>query len=288
MKKYRLQFDYYTNRIAPLSFGDQKLYQIGRVFCKPDTVISRHAQANLFELTVARSGKGIVYTNDIPSKIQPGDIYLSFPGDFHEIRSDAKTPLNFDCLAFDTTNEQLHRQLDVMMESAFEPQHRITRNNRICTLIDDMIEEFSTEERSEQLLNAILTSITIYLIRSYTHTLSQPQPTRADAKMLCLHLMNYIDTHIYAIQNLNEIAQAMSYNYSYLSDLFCRTTNGTLQNYYQNRRMETARLLIEERTFSLTQISEMLNYSTVYAFSRAFHNYYGMSPRAYRNQNRTE
>ena len=42
--------------------------------------------------------------------------------------------------------------------------------------------------------------------------------------------------------------------------------------------------LLEENRLTVTKIAEMLNYASVYAFSKAFRKHYGLSPRAYENR----
>jgi YesN/AraC family two-component response regulator len=75
-----------------------------------------------------------------------------------------------------------------------------------------------------------------------------------------------------------------NYNYSYLSHLFHSITSQTLSAYFQKRRLETAAGLLSENDLSITQIAQMLQYSSVYAFSKAFRTYYGVSPREYRGK----
>lgn len=55
-------------------------------------------------------------------------------------------------------------------------------------------------------------------------------------------------------------------------------TSDTLTNCFRNRRLETARLLLLEGAMSVTRISALLNYSSVYIFSRAFKEKYGVPP----------
>ena len=94
--------------------------------------------------------------------------------------------------------------------------------------------------------------------------------------------MNYIDTHIYTMNSLSEISELTNYNYSYLSALFKRTTSGTMADYYRKRRLETARLLIIENKLKITQVASILHYSSIYTFSRAFKDQYGVSPEQYK------
>ena len=73
------------------------------------------------------------------------------------------------------------------------------------------------------------------------------------------------------------------YSYGYLSAIFKKTTNNTISDYYHNRKLETARMLLLEDGLKIIEISEMLNYSSVYALSKSFTKHFGVSPRNYRN-----
>ena len=98
--------------------------------------------------------------------------------------------------------------------------------------------------------------------------------------------MHYIDTHIYSMKNLYELADALGYSYGYLSGMYHSTTANTLVSYYQEKKLDVARQLLEENRLTVTKIAEMLNYASVYAFSKAFRKHYGVSPRAYGNEKR--
>ena len=98
------------------------------------------------------------------------------------------------------------------------------------------------------------------------------------ADELCYQLMHYIDTHMYRLQSLNDLSEEFGYNYSYLSDLFRKNTGDTLSNYYRTRHLNAARLLLDEKKLRIHQIAEILGYSSLYAFSKAFKHRYGISP----------
>ena len=102
---------------------------------------------------------------------------------------------------------------------------------------------------------------------------------------LCYKLMHYIDTHIYTMKSLCELAEFTGYSYGYLSALFRQTTSNTLSGYFREKKLDTARMLLLEHNLGVTEISDMLNYASVYAFSKAFRNFYGVSPTAYAKKN---
>jgi len=105
---------------------------------------------------------------------------------------------------------------------------------------------------------------------------------------LCFQMMHYIDTHLYSMCSLREVTNSLNYSYSYLSDLFRQNTGDTLQNYYRIRRLEAARLLILEGKLKIREIAELLQYSSIYTFSRAFREQFGVSPTVLRKENKTD
>ena len=93
--------------------------------------------------------------------------------------------------------------------------------------------------------------------------------------------MKYIDDRIYNIKNLSEISKDIGYNYSYLSMLFKKVHGTTLSYYFRSKRMEEAKKLLKYSNIKITKIAKMLNYSNVYAFSKAFKTHFGESPKHY-------
>ena len=51
--------------------------------------------------------------------------------------------------------------------------------------------------------------------------------------------------------------------------------------YYSKLKIKEAKKLIRESTYSVSEISEMLGYSSIHIFSRAFKKKTGMSPTDY-------
>ena len=92
--------------------------------------------------------------------------------------------------------------------------------------------------------------------------------------------MRYLSLNLLSIRNLSEITRYLNYNYSYLSKVFKKTTGKSLTDYYISLKMERAKTLILDERFSVSKAAEMLNYSSVYAFSKAFKEFYGVSPTA--------
>ncbi|WP_164716681.1 helix-turn-helix domain-containing protein [Paenibacillus whitsoniae] len=81
---------------------------------------------------------------------------------------------------------------------------------------------------------------------------------------------------------LAEVANRVSMNYSYFSKLFKERTGLTFTAYLIKVRMEEAKRLLKDPILRINEISEKVGYGNLYHFSRAFKNYFGISPKEYR------
>ncbi|MBQ4118931.1 MAG: helix-turn-helix transcriptional regulator [Clostridia bacterium] len=278
---FHLSHAYFSN---PLKFDSILLLQIGRMFCKGDTVIEPHIHTNLYELTIVTDGKAVISTNDVPTQVKKGDIYLSHPGDIHKIESDRDEPLKYDFFAFRLNNQEFTEAFQKIAQDYALPNTRLFHDDRIRSLIGNAITELDSDDRyKDELLNLLFKQIMIYVIRGFENITPKKNSAYArKSELLCQRLMNYIDTHIYSIKNLEEICPVFNYSYGYLSSVYKKTTSNTLFDYFHGKRLEAARFLLMENRLSITEISELLNYTSVYSFSKAFKEYYGLSPKNYK------
>lgn len=278
---YRISKDYFK---TPLEFEGIFIVQIGRLFSKKTTVINEHVHTIFFELTVVTDGEGIISTNGIPSHVKKGDIYLSLPCDIHKIETDPEKLLKFDNIAFYLSDNVFSEEFDRIQLNYRAPEIRIFQDDRIRPLISNAIVELNSENaHKEAMLTSIFKQILIYTSRALNRT----EPVRflentLKAEIVCHEIMNYIDTHVYTMKNLDELSKVCNYSYGYLSSIFKKTTGHTLSNYYQERKLETSRLLLIENKLSITEIAELLNYASLYAFSKAFTKHFGISPQKYK------
>lgn len=268
-----------------VDFGSINLIQVGRRFCSREEVIPAHTHKDYYELTVVTAGEGVVISNGESFKVSSGDLHLSIPCDIHEIIATSSSELEYDFLSFTCNDEKLKQELKKISNSLIKLKSRVFTDNKITTLISNVISEFSTQKPfTEKLVENIVTQIIIYLIRDFNN-ISKDKIKLSQTEILCYQIMNYIDTHVYTIQNLEDIAPKFSYNYRYLTTLFKKTTGKTLNEYFQGRKLETAKVLISENKYKILEISSMLNYSSPFAFSKAFKNKFGYSPKFEQQKN---
>ena len=277
-KAYHINNDFIKN---PHRLGDTYLVQLGRLYANDAVTVSPHMHLNWFELTIVTGGEGFVGTGGVELPVKAGDIYISFPADIHSIRSSTENPLKYDFLSFYTENPAYKDELEKIHALYISPETRIFSDDRIDEIASRAMKELTAEDipYREDILSLMLNEIIIYIIRDLRDKISPDKLMNASSSdILCYQIMNYIDTHIFRISKACDVSDAMNYNYSYISALFKRTTGRTLSDYFRNARLKAAKVLVDEGKMSVSQISDLLNYSSIYVFSRAFKKQYGYCP----------
>ena len=272
------------------------LTQVGRLFGNSETHFSAHIHDNYYELTIVRKGNGTIITNSIPTEVEAGDIHISLPSDIHEIFSSQESPIEYDFFTFNSDNDFFIDLLSTISAKIIDPRNRIIRDTRIPKLVSYAIDELENEPASNsdtqmdkngsysEVLESICKLICIYLSRTISKTQNQEYDYQLNkAIRLCHKIMNFIDANIFSIEKLEDLAQATNYNYSYLSNLFKKTTGKTLRDYYSDRRLLVARKLFDEKKLKGNEIAAKLHYASYFSFSKAFKRKFGVSPQEYKN-----
>ena len=93
-----------------------------------------------------------------------------------------------------------------------------------------------------------------------------------EKSILAYKIMAYIDENFFSIKHLADMEAVFYFKYRYLEKCFIGITGMTISDYYKDVRMRYAAKLLKE-DISITEISEKLNFSSIYSFSRAFSNF---------------
>ncbi|MBQ9770115.1 MAG: helix-turn-helix domain-containing protein [Clostridia bacterium] len=281
-RKFHFEKNYVAN---PLKLGNMNLMQIGCTHSLGDYFVGYHPHLNWLEITFITGGAGTIVTNGVSSSVTRGDLYISFPGDVHAIFSDNESPLKFSFLALWPDEEELQKELEQIMVLNNDPSQRIISNENIEKLIENSISEVILNDKySNEMLICCLNQIVRYIIRDFSLSGKSKKLKISSAQELCYRITNYISTHIYTMNSLESLAEYFGYSYGYLSGIYHKTTGESLINCYTSRRAEAAKALRNEELLSFAEIAEILKYSSIYSFSRAFKNYFGITPSAYKKQ----
>lgn len=89
----------------------------------------------------------------------------------------------------------------------------------------------------------------------------------------------YLDTHYQQTLSLDQLAQQFSYSKFYLETCFRQAYGVSIQQYRNQRRMDAAMDFLKDH--SVTETAQLTGFSSIYSFSRAFRNHFGISPSQY-------
>lgn len=79
------------------------------------------------------------------------------------------------------------------------------------------------------------------------------------------------------------ISQKLNYNYTYLANLFSEVKGITIENFIIMHKIERVKELLIYDELNLTEISYLLEYSSVAHLSKQFKNMTGLTPTFFKN-----
>jgi len=98
-------------------------------------------------------------------------------------------------------------------------------------------------------------------------------------------VQDYIEQHFGQPMSIDELSNAAGFSKYHFSRIFQSMLHESLAHYVNRIRMENALFLLAHRADkNITDIAYELGFTESAVFSRAFKNYYGISPREYRKE----
>ena len=90
-------------------------------------------------------------------------------------------------------------------------------------------------------------------------------------------MADFIDKNVEALGSTHDVYKNFGYSSSYLSHIFAETLGTSPSEYLHTAKMDLAMRLLKQN-HSVTKTAEMLGYSSIHPFCRAFKKKFGLSP----------
>lgn len=246
-----------------------------------------------YELIYLESGTFFLEYDGIDYLCRAGDFLLLRPGIRHEFRciqSDISQPhIHFD-MQYDSTSELVpicFKDLDelsekdrlLIRENVFDgfpvgPIIRISDKSTFLNLFYYIVDSFKDNVGSLPLKIAMMQLLDRIEAENFPNTFEAEKPKMG----ICAQIKGYMKNNLYHPLTLDSIEKQFNYSKFYLTKQFEKEYGCSLIKYHQKLRLEHAKQLLE--TMSVSQVCEYMHFGSVYAFSRAFRNYFHYPPSA--------
>jgi len=246
-----------------------------------------------YELICLESGQLQLEYNGTVRTYGPGDILLLCPGiphAFQTLNEPVSQPhIHFD-LIYDSYSPSVFisfQELDALPEE----HRRMLRENQFPQLADAPLLQIRDTEafrrtffriiRSENHQSLQCKAWMLQLLETVLTDLSLPEAVpRTVWDKVAFPVRSYLDANCQQDFNLDSLAQQFSYSKFYLETCFRQAYGESILQYRNRQRMIAAAELLKDH--SVTETAQLTGFSSIYAFSRAFRNHFGVSPSQYR------
>lgn len=133
----------------------------------------------------------------------------------------------------------------------------------------------------EDVCQAYMEILVIRLMRSISLAVHS-EPQHISGNRQCAAVKRYIDLHFKEGLTLEQLSEEVHMNKFYLSHAFKREYGVSPINYMISRRIDESKYLLAETDLSLSQISQMLGFSSLSYFSQVFRRTQDQSPKEFR------
>lgn len=149
----------------------------------------------------------------------------------------------------------------------------------ILTCLRHILQETqSAQPGYETICQAYMDILILRLMRSIKFTATASHTSNNP----CAAVRQYIDAHYKEPLNLDLLAEEAHVNKFYLSHMFKEEYGMAPIGYMISRRIEESRYLLRETDMSMSQIAQILGFSSANYFSQSFRRTEGISPMEYR------
>ncbi len=230
------------------------------------------------------SGKGKYHVNGKIYEIGKGDAFLIMPNVITYYQADNDNPWTYIWIGFDGTKAKPY-----LSRCNLDSNNLVIHSdniNELKEIVISMLNHNKLSYSNEFFIQGKLFEFFSYLSKSAD--VPYKKEKSKDNNLYVNKAMEYIINNYQNVVNVNEIADYLSLNRSYLTTIFKKALKVSPQEFLLMYRMKKAMELLMNTDYTINQIAISCGYSNQLSFSKAFHKFQGLSPREFRKRNRLE
>ena len=258
---------------------------------------------DFWEMTYIDSGEIQAITEGHARTISQGQILFNKPNELHAHVSNNKVPNNMLVISFTSNSPAMSffdkkvftldktpkTLLSLFISEAKRALGEVPHDYNNKNALDFSNAPFG----SLQLLECYLTEFLIVLKRSSEESISRVIRTKDSRELgqssIAELIVGYLGENVYNNVSLSDISAKFFMGKTQLCKIFNEQFDEGPIEYYTRLKMTEAKKQLREGKISVSKLSDMLGYSSIHNFSRAFKKYSGVSPTEYKKRiNHTE
>ena len=228
-----------------------------------------------WELTYVDKGELLTTIDGVSYHLKQGDLIFYAPMQFHTQSTFEKISSSYLTINF----KMNFNHADLLCNKIFS----LKRDSYF--IVTRLIEELSNDNLySDDLSLCYLKELIIQMLRldnSHFHSKPTTHMQQTYENELLNDILLYIDDNIYEKISVSTLCEHFCISTSMLHSLFKKNMNNTAKNYINELKLSKSKELIRNSTHTLSEISEMLGFSSIHYFSKKFKSYFNISPTEY-------
>ena len=228
-----------------------------------------------WELTYVDKGELLTTIDGVSYHLKQGDLIFYAPMQFHTQSTFEKISSSYLTINF----KMNFNHADLLCNKIFS----LKRDSYF--IVTKLIEELSNDNLySNDLSLCYLKELIIQMLRlnnSHFHSKPTTHMQQTYENELLNDILLYIDDNIYEKISVSTLCEHFCISTSMLHSLFRKNMNNTAKNYINELKLSKSKELIRNSTHTLSEISEMLGFSSIHYFSKKFKSYFNISPTEY-------
>jgi len=229
---------------------------------------------SMLELTYVDQGSIHSVADGQDLVLNQGDMALYGPDQWHMQYADIDMAPRFITVSFDAEGIDLSGLINRKFQS---PQKAIGLLKQMLAEKDHM------DENSADMILALLTQLLITLQRSGSAQEKKLQTSHSinSENDIIRRAQQYISTHVREKLSVPLVADSVDVSPSYMTALFHKHLQISPGEYIRRIKLQESKQMIRDGNMNLTQIANVLQYSTIHHFSRQFKEKFGITPSEY-------
>ena len=241
-----------------------------------NSTLHTHACAELFFIT---GGHGVFQVRQEQFPVAINDLVVVNTSVPHTETSSNGSPMEYVVLGV----EGLETLTDITGSALL---HLLGEQEAVTTCLRMMVQE-TREPRAgcDEICQNLLEIILLRLLRREDFALGEA-PAGPRVSRECDLVRRYIDNHFKENLTLEQLSGMVHISKYYLSHAFRKEFDISPISYLIVRRIQESRFLLRETDHTLSQIAQILGFSSLSYFSQSFRKLEGISPMEYRKRQR--